>query len=304
MAIIRHTYLYHFLAKERGFNHMQKRHDSLLLTQSPRKNRSPIKTFFFFLITIAFCWFGFDLYFNSQQGNNAAILEPLPRSPTTASPVLKQATKEQNDQPQKAKHIEHPIKTRLAQQIEPIKPIGLIKQTEPSEQIEKPKLSKPEEAAQIIFLEADQQGHFRGKMFINNVVMPFLIDTGATTTVIPEKLAALAGLPVGESVRIKTAGGEVYAHKTEIFSLKVGDLVISHLDAQINEHLDEVLIGMNLLAYFKITLNENTMTLTPNNESLYGADISIIQQPIKQKTVIKKTVACDEQGFCVTSYTN
>ncbi len=32
-----------------------------------------------------------------------------------------------------------------------------------------------------IVLKADRQGHFRGTVLINNIPMPFLIDTGATT---------------------------------------------------------------------------------------------------------------------------
>jgi aspartyl protease family protein len=49
----------------------------------------------------------------------------------------------------------------------------------------------------IITLTADIYGHFRGNVLINNVSMPFLIDTGATMTVIPEKMALEAKLPLG-----------------------------------------------------------------------------------------------------------
>lgn len=110
--------------------------------------------------------------------------------------------------------------------------------------------------SKIISLKADAHGHFTGKVLINNVVMPFLIDTGATITTIPEKLAIDAKLPIGSEVKTNTAGGKVFANKTRINSLKIDNVVLNNLDAHINKHLTVVLIGMNVLDYFKMkTLN-------------------------------------------------
>lgn len=58
-----------------------------------------------------------------------------------------------------------------------------------------------------VALRADRQGHFTGTALINGVPMPFMIDTGATTTSVPSAMARAAGLPVGSPVRIATAGG-------------------------------------------------------------------------------------------------
>src|SRR5450759_3479831 len=38
-----------------------------------------------------------------------------------------------------------------------------------------------------VILKIDRQGHFRGTALVNNVPMPFMIDTGLTRTSIPEK---------------------------------------------------------------------------------------------------------------------
>lgn len=160
------------------------------------------------------------------------------------------------------------------------------------------------EIARVISLKADRQGHFRGKVLINNVVMPFLIDTGATMTVIPEKMAITARLPVGKRVKTNTAGGKVFANKTRINSLKIGRVTINNLDAQINKHLDEVLIGMNTLKYFRMVLNGKTLILAANNKNLKYTDTPIIKQPIKKMTAIKKTVTCNERNVCRTSYSN
>ncbi|MGZ5000582.1 MAG: retropepsin-like aspartic protease family protein, partial [Methylomonas sp.] len=147
-----------------------------------------------------------------------------------------------------------------------------------------------------IVLKTDHQGHFRGTVLVNNVPMPFLIDTGATKTVIPRSMAIKAGLPFGSVVQSNTAGGKVSDRITQIQSLTIGNAIIRNLDAQINEHLDEVLIGMNTLKYFQMIQNGNTLTLVANNQA--GNRIANVpmsssletvasNQPVKKPTTIK-----------------
>lgn len=112
-----------------------------------------------------------------------------------------------------------------------------------------------------IKLNADGQGQFQGIVLINNIPMPFLIDTGATITAIPQKLAHAAKLPVGRSIRVHTAGGVVMDRLTTISSIKIGSAEIKHVAAHINSHINKVLIGMNVLKYFRMTQSGNTMTL-------------------------------------------
>lgn len=168
-------------------------------------------------------------------------------------------------------------------------------------------------------LKTDQQGHFRGTVMINNVAMPFLIDTGATKTSIPAKLAVAAGLPIGSSVQSNTAGGRVVDRLTQIRSLKIGNAEIRNLNANINQYLDEVLIGMNTLKYFHMTQSGDTLTLAAIK--LIGKDAESVQvldqsnnripndilaadKPVKKPTVIKKTVTCDENKVCITAYSD
>lgn len=112
-----------------------------------------------------------------------------------------------------------------------------------------------------MILHADRNGHFRGTLQINGVEMPFMIDTGATQTTIPARLATAAGLPFGKNVAMETAGGLVIAQQTRIDNLKLGNAEIKNLDANINQHLNEVLIGMNTLKYFRMIQNADTLTL-------------------------------------------
>jgi aspartyl protease family protein len=160
--------------------------------------------------------------------------------------------------------------------------------------------------SKILYLKADHQGHFRGELLINNIAMPFLIDTGATITVIPEKMARKANLSIGKKGVSNTAGGQVFDYRTRINILKIGDIVIKDVDAIINQHVEEVLIGMNTLKYFQMTLNKNRLTLIGNSDDLnyVNAQTDQILQPVKKKSTIKKTVTCDKNNVCRTSYTN
>jgi aspartyl protease family protein len=163
-----------------------------------------------------------------------------------------------------------------------------------------------------ITLKTDRQGHFRGTVLVNNVPMPFLIDTGATSTVIPKNMAIKAGLPFGRQVQSNTAGGQVAHHLTQINSFKIGNVTMRDLDAQINPYLDEVLIGMNTLKYFRMTQNGNTLTLETNNQQISQArnawtidrDEPHTQRPAPKPVTVKKKVICDERQVCKTIYSD
>ncbi len=117
-----------------------------------------------------------------------------------------------------------------------------------------------------IILKADRQGHFRGTLTLNHIPMPFMIDTGATQTVIPENLAKKAELDFLGKVRIRTAGGNSYAHLTRLKQLDIANVSLNNLSAYISPHIDEVLIGMNTLKYFRITQQGNTLLLQVNDK--------------------------------------
>lgn len=175
-----------------------------------------------------------------------------------------------------------------------------------------------------VILKTDRQGHFRGTVLINNVPMPFMIDTGATRTVIPRRWVSEAGLVPGQYRRANTAGGNVVEQNTQIATLRIGNAIIKNLDASINEHLDEVLIGMNTLKYFHMTQSDNTLTLiakaqadsqfaqTPIPYEAAAAPVLTLpnqhtvapSQPIRKPVTIKKTVTCDARQVCTTKFSD
>lgn len=189
---------------------------------------------------------------------------------------------------------------------------------------------QPKQQVELIsggaLLKTDRSGHFRGTALINGIEAPILIDTGATQTVIPEKIAAAAGLPIGKTIQKNTAGGQVLDHLTKIDSLKIGNAELKNLDASINQHLDEVLIGMNTLKYFRMTQEGNQLSLVASDDPINVAEIerhlpyvpamqaaeiptfSLPEPPVaeqtatKAKTNWKKSVVCDAQKNCKTVY--
>lgn len=176
----------------------------------------------------------------------------------------------------------------------------------------------PEDGA--VVLQADPEGHFSGTLRINNVSMPFIIDTGATMTTIPMKLALAARLPFGRQIEIMTAGGKAYGKTTLIGSMRLGALEIKNIPAHLNEHLSEVLIGMNALKFFRISQTADQLSLSINQEMLNkearnaGVSINMVTEkssaslePAGENSPAKpisKSVVCDMANNCVTRYGN
>jgi aspartyl protease family protein len=94
----------------------------------------------------------------------------------------------------------------------------------------------------------------------------------------------------------------------------IGNAIIKNLDAHINDHLDEALIGMNTLKYFHMTQSGDTLTLVANNgvpaQSFNQAidripiDTRASDKPIRKSMTLKKTVTCDERRVCKTTYSD
>jgi aspartyl protease family protein len=183
-----------------------------------------------------------------------------------------------------------------------------------------PEAAMAEEADKIV-LHVGRGGHFRGVMTINNVSMPYLIDTGASITSIPMKQALAANLPLGKQIENHTANGKAFGLLTSIKSLKLNTVEFQNIKAGVLQNLDEVLLGMNALKYFKIVQAGDTLTLTLNKNSVNKAeadkDLLILsgQPPAGQagpppssansvSRPIKSSVVCDDKNHCITRFDN
>lgn len=160
-------------------------------------------------------------------------------------------------------------------------------------QIHQPVIMTSSDSDNVI-LQADATGHYRGIALINERSVRFLVDTGATNTVIPIKVADMLGLPMGYSVQTKTAGGLVQDKATNLYSLKIGHIEIRDVYAVINDHVDEMLLGMNMLRLFQINQGNGRMTLSFNKiQSDFGAPViratKNTQQPVQ---ILESSESC------------
>ena len=190
------------------------------------------------------------------------------------------------------------------------------------------KTSAPKLIPGGLIVYADTQGHFRGTLKINGIDAQFMIDTGATTVAIPSHIAYQAGLKTGRPIMTSTAGGEVMDYSSTVGSLTFGNALLYNVPVQINQHIKEILIGVDFLKRFKITHTAGSMELVIENgdggdvikafdphdieynniEKMdsasgvpqYSMPSTVLSQ--KPRTTWTKSVACDKSNRCKTSY--
>jgi aspartyl protease family protein len=147
-----------------------------------------------------------------------------------------------------------------------------------------------------VSIEVDSNGHYRGTVLINNVAMPFLIDTGATRIVVPTSMAYSARLPLGKAVQASTANGFVSQRSTLIKSLKIGNMEVKNIDASVNDRLDEVLVGMSFLKLFRMTQDKNVLTLTPSSDVAAITGINSTVSILSKQSDIKGELIRENSG--------
>jgi len=100
----------------------------------------------------------------------------------------------------------------------------------------------------------------------------FIVDTGATYTVITPDFARRAGIRTNAnspSIRIVTANGEVDAPMVRVASLRVGALTLRNLDVVIQPLGDDPLLtgllGMNFFKGTEFSCNDKRLAITLEN---------------------------------------
>lgn len=101
--------------------------------------------------------------------------------------------------------------------------------------------------AGVIEIRRAPDGHFHWPGTINGEPVDFLVDTGATSTTLPQGLAERLGLTRGEAVRSSTAGGVVQGYRTLADVQLQGGVSASRLPVTVLPALDAPLLGMDLL---------------------------------------------------------
>jgi len=116
---------------------------------------------------------------------------------------------------------------------------------------------------QQVTLKRNRHGHYLLNGLINEKEVTFLVDTGATTTSIPARLATKLGLSKGYRFNVQTANGNSFAYSTKVNSLKLGDIEFNNITASLNPGLqgNEILLGMNVLKHIELVQRGDTLIL-------------------------------------------
>jgi aspartyl protease family protein len=115
-----------------------------------------------------------------------------------------------------------------------------------------------------IVLSAESGGHFYSSGNINGKAVRFLVDTGATNVAIGQDDADRIGLDYknGQRGYVRTANGVVTAYRTNLTSVRVGDVMVYNVDATVLPgQMGHVLLGNSFLSRFQMRRDNDQMTL-------------------------------------------
>ncbi|NQD93543.1 TIGR02281 family clan AA aspartic protease [Pseudomonas sp. CrR25] len=112
-------------------------------------------------------------------------------------------------------------------------------------------------------LASSRQGHYLANGQINGEPVTFLLDTGATQVAVPTEVARRLGLQAGAPIVISTANGRATAHRTQLGSVQLGDIVLHDVAALIAPGMggEDVLLGMSALKQLEFTQRDGTLML-------------------------------------------
>ncbi|MDM4768238.1 retropepsin-like aspartic protease [Pelomonas sp. SE-A7] len=112
-----------------------------------------------------------------------------------------------------------------------------------------------------IVLRRGADGHFHWPGKLGNVEVEFMVDTGATSTALPEALARRAGLQALGEVRSNTAGGLSTGWLARADLQLQGGVEAQRLPVTVLPNLDAPLLGMDMLSRMQMQMNGNELRL-------------------------------------------
>lgn len=117
-----------------------------------------------------------------------------------------------------------------------------------------------------VTLPADSRGQFYADGQVNGGHIRFMVDTGATTVLLPASEAARLGIDFrrGSPGYISTANGSAPAYRVVLDSVTVGSITAYNVDAVVAQAqgLDVALLGMSFLNRTEMRRDGAYMTLT------------------------------------------
>ena len=109
--------------------------------------------------------------------------------------------------------------------------------------------------------------HYFVHGFVNGCPVTWMIDTGATITTIPFRMARACGIRAGMVSEVLTGGGTVKMGVSDENRIGVGPVAVPRMKVAVSGQIPLAVLGMNALERFKISVDEGgVMTLRPLTE--------------------------------------
>lgn len=108
------------------------------------------------------------------------------------------------------------------------------------------------EGGAVVMIDKSSNGHFEARAGVNDTTITFMVDTGASTTVLTQNDARRAGYDpstLSYVVPISTANGTATAARVTADRIAVGDIVRGNVPMLVVQPgmLDQSLLGMNFI---------------------------------------------------------
>ncbi len=118
-------------------------------------------------------------------------------------------------------------------------------------------------ADNAVTLQRNRQGHYLAPGKINNKVVNFLLDTGATDVAIPGPLARKLQLDLTSQGISQTASGYVKTYGTRLDSVSIGNITLNNVKASVIETMpgDYILLGMSFLKHLELVQKGDLLTI-------------------------------------------
>ncbi len=113
----------------------------------------------------------------------------------------------------------------------------------------------------VIELRRAADGHYHWPGRVNGVAAEFMVDTGATTTALPQALAERAGLTAEGRITSDTAGGTVHGVQARADITLDGGVSAQRLRVAVLPDLASPLLGMDMLSRLRLTQSEGVLRL-------------------------------------------
>ncbi len=112
-----------------------------------------------------------------------------------------------------------------------------------------------------IEIRRSADGHYHWPGRVNGVAVEFLVDTGATSTALPQALAERAGLTAERRVTTSTAGGPVQGVVALADVDLDGGVRAQRLRVTVLPGLTSPLLGMDVLSRLDLTQSDGVLRL-------------------------------------------